>query len=61
MTNNKKPNEKRPADNPPGTFHYNPGNMAGKTPRGRKAQAIQEQNAGKVDDQRKPDSSRRPK
>jgi hypothetical protein len=32
MSNNKSPNEKRPGENPEGTFHYNPGNMAGKKP-----------------------------
>jgi hypothetical protein len=25
------PNEKKPGEHPEGTFHYNPGNMAGKT------------------------------
>jgi hypothetical protein len=32
MTNNKSPDEKRPGENPEGTFHFNPGNMAGKKP-----------------------------
>lgn len=32
MANNKNPNEKQPGENPEGKFHYNPGNMAGKTP-----------------------------
>lgn len=32
MANNNKPNEKRPNENPEGTYHYNPGNMAGKKP-----------------------------
>lgn len=30
--NNKNPNEKLPGENPEGKFHFNPGNMAGKTP-----------------------------
>jgi hypothetical protein len=30
MDNNKDPNKKRPGEKTPGTFHYNPGNMAGK-------------------------------
>ncbi|ARQ00130.1 hypothetical protein CAK95_14345 [Pseudorhodoplanes sinuspersici] len=30
--NNKNPNEKQPDENPEGTFHFNPGNMAGKKP-----------------------------
>jgi hypothetical protein len=29
----RKPNLKQPGENPEGKFHYNPGNMAGKTPR----------------------------
>jgi hypothetical protein len=29
--NNKDPNEKRPGEKKMGTFHYNPGNMSGKT------------------------------
>jgi hypothetical protein len=31
VTNNKNPNEKQPGEKEPGTFHYNPGNMSGKT------------------------------
>jgi hypothetical protein len=30
--NNKNPNVKRPGENPEGKYHFNPGNMAGKTP-----------------------------
>ena len=32
MTNNKNPTEKQPGENPDGKYHFNPGNMAGKTP-----------------------------
>ena len=60
MGNNKNPNEKRPGENPPGTFHYNPGNMAGKTPEGRKDQAKQQKNADQVESSRT-DYPRRPK
>jgi hypothetical protein len=28
---NKDPNEKRPGENKPGKFHFNPGNQAGKS------------------------------
>jgi hypothetical protein len=31
VANNKNPNERRPGEKEPGTFHYNPGNMSGKT------------------------------
>jgi hypothetical protein len=29
--NNKDPNQKQPREREPGKFHYNPGNMSGKT------------------------------
>lgn len=32
MANNKNPKDKQPGENPDGTYHFNPGNMAGKTP-----------------------------
>ena len=32
MANNKNPDGKQPGENPDGKYHYNPGNMAGKTP-----------------------------
>jgi hypothetical protein len=31
MSNNKNPNQKQPGEKEPGKFHYNPGNMSGKT------------------------------
>src|SRR5688572_10559496 len=31
MGNNKDPNKTRPGEMPPGKFHFNPGNMSGKT------------------------------
>jgi hypothetical protein len=31
MGNNKNPNQKQPGEKEPGKFHYNPGNMSGKT------------------------------
>ena len=31
MGNNKNPNDKQPGEKNPGTFHFNPGNMSGKT------------------------------
>jgi hypothetical protein len=36
MGNNKDPNKKRPGEKEPGTFHFNPGNMSGKTASRRK-------------------------
>ena len=31
MANNKNRKQKQPGEKEPGTFHYNPGNMSGKT------------------------------
>jgi hypothetical protein len=31
MANNKSPNEKQPGEKAPGKYHYNPGNMSGKS------------------------------
>jgi hypothetical protein len=31
MSNNKNPNQKQPGEKDSGKFHYNPGNMSGKT------------------------------
>ena len=31
MANNKDPNQKQPGEKEPGKYHYNPGNMSGKT------------------------------
>jgi hypothetical protein len=31
MANYKNPNERQPGEKKPGKFHYNPGNMSGKT------------------------------
>lgn len=31
MGNNRNPNQKQPGEKQPGTFHFNPGNMSGKT------------------------------
>ena len=31
MANNKNPNQKQPGEKKAGKFHYNPGNMSGKT------------------------------
>jgi hypothetical protein len=31
VANNKDPDQRQPGEKEPGTFHYNPGNMSGKT------------------------------
>ena len=45
MTNNKNPNQKQPGEKQPGTFHYNPGNMSGKTAEGCKDESEQKATA----------------
>jgi hypothetical protein len=42
MSNNRNPNEKLPGEKQPGKFHYNPGNMSGKTPAAGKPKPEQE-------------------
>jgi hypothetical protein len=44
VANNKNPNERRPGEKEPGTFHYNPGNMSGKTVGSHKDDADQQSN-----------------
>ena len=50
MGNNKNPNQKQPGEKPPGTFHFNPGNMSGKTKGADKKDAPDQSNAGKLHD-----------
>ena len=51
MSNNKNPNEKLPGENPDGTYHFNPGNMAGKKPTDPEQSA---ENSGEVPPEEKP-------
>jgi hypothetical protein len=39
VANNKDPDQKRPGEKEPGKFHYNPGNMSGKTKGSKKGEA----------------------
>ena len=59
MGNNKDPNKKRPGEKEPGTFHYNPGNMSGKTAEGCKNQSEEQNNANKKQIPGKEDQKRR--
>ena len=47
MANNKNPNQKQPGEKEEGTFHYNPGNMSGKTIGSKKDADRQQANAEK--------------
>jgi hypothetical protein len=47
MANNKNPNQKQPGEKEPGKFHYNPGNMSGKTIEICKDESEQPDNADK--------------
>jgi hypothetical protein len=55
MANNKNPNLKQPGEKEPGTFHYNPGNMSGKT-----IATVNDKSEQKSDADRRPSSNERP-
>jgi hypothetical protein len=59
MGNNKDPNKKRPGEKESGTFHYNPGNMSGKTASRRKDPSAKPSNDNKNQIPRKEDQQRR--
>lgn len=48
MTDDKDPNEKQPGEKKPGKYHYNPGNMSGKTIEAGKDEAEQKNNADRI-------------
>jgi hypothetical protein len=53
MANNKNPNEKQPGEKEDGTFHYNPGNMSGKTVEICKDESERKNNADRIRSRRK--------
>jgi hypothetical protein len=53
MANNKNPNEKQPGEKEDGTFHYNPGNMSGKTIESCKDESELKNNADRIRSRRK--------
>jgi hypothetical protein len=58
MANNKNPDEKQPGEKPPGKYHYNPGNMSGKTADISKDESEQENNVDRIRDRGKPPHER---
>jgi hypothetical protein len=54
MENNKNRNEKQPGEKEGGTFHYNPGNMSGKTVDSVKDKSERKNNANRKQQDRKP-------
>ena len=58
MANNKDPNQKQPGEKEPGKYHYNPGNMSGKTMDSCKPEAEQRANADRIRSRDKHDQSR---
>jgi len=48
MANNKNPNEKQPGEKRPGKYHYNPGNMSGKTAGIKKDEPEQQNKIGRI-------------
>jgi hypothetical protein len=59
MGNNKDPNKKRPGEKEPGMFHFNPGNMSGKTAEGCKNPSEEQNNANKKQIRGKEDQKHR--
>jgi hypothetical protein len=47
VTNNKNPNQTQPGEKGPGKFHFNPGNMSGKTSGTTKKDESDKSNAGR--------------
>jgi len=52
MANNKNPQQRQPGEKRPGKYHYNPGNMAGKTVDIVKDEAEQENNVDRIQSRR---------
>ena len=48
VADNKDPNQKQPGEKEPGKFHYNPGNMSGKTAESCKDEAEQRANVDRI-------------
>jgi hypothetical protein len=48
MANNKDPNQKQPGEKEPGKFHFNPGNMSGKTVDSCKDESQQRANTDRI-------------
>ena len=48
MSNNRNPNQKQPGEKDPGKFHYNPGNMSGKTADSCKDESEQRANVDRI-------------
>jgi hypothetical protein len=49
MATNKNPKEKQPGEKPPGKFHFNPGNMSGKTADAGKEESAQRGNRDRIE------------
>ena len=53
MADNKNPNQKQPGEKKPGKFHFNPGNMSGKTADIGKAESEQRANVDRIQSRQK--------
>lgn len=54
MANNKNPNEKQPGEKSPGKYHYNPGNMSGKSIDRDKDPSEQQNNTDRIKQREEP-------
>jgi len=58
MGDTKKRNQRQPGEKQPGKYHYNPGNMSGKTIDIVKGEAEQENNADRIRSRHEPTKER---
>jgi hypothetical protein len=58
MANNKNPSEKQPGEKVPGKYHYNPGNMSGKTADINKDDSEQQNNVDRIQSREVPPHER---
>jgi hypothetical protein len=58
MANNRNPSEKQPGEKVPGKYHYNPGNMSGKTADINKDDSEQQNNIDRIQSRKAPPRQR---
>ena len=58
MADNRNPKEKQPGEKKPGKYHYNPGNMSGKTVDIGKDESEQQNNVDRIKNRKAPPRER---
>ena len=59
MSDNKNPNQKQPGEKEPGKFHFNPGNMSGKTTESCKDESERQANRDRIESRQRKQDRRR--